>query len=73
MGEEDEISIKDAANMIVEAMHYTGPVIVSLKIFFMFIIYTSILNETNALFNALSRRPSFPSGAWAGSATVLRR
>jgi hypothetical protein len=29
VGEEDEISIKDGANMIVEAMNYTGAVVVS--------------------------------------------
>ena len=30
VGEEDEVSIKEAAEMVVEAMGFTGPVVVSL-------------------------------------------
>jgi len=33
VGEEDEISIKEAAEMIVEAMNFTGPVTVGFCIF----------------------------------------
>jgi len=38
VGEEDEVSIKDVADMIVEAMNFTGEVIVSFCVEF-FIMY----------------------------------
>lgn len=62
VGEEDEVSIKEAADAVLEAMEFKGEVVVSFPVLFIWV---------DAIFVADSSRPGVCARIWSDKATHL--